>query len=124
RYSGRLVEKLRYAEKRDVSRPRSEGQAACCECEMSIPRVRVIVVGADVQKRAGVGSIPGRDVGAKQDITGDLRGAHIETEVLRGRAAVGWRGKCLSVCGSVRVAKRLPPVIVSCKIIVDSVSQG
>src|SRR4029079_16969508 len=109
----------------DVGCPRSKGQAAGCEREMSIPRVRVIVVGADVQKRAGMGSIPGRDVGAEQDIvTGGVRVAHIETEVLKVHVTVGWRRKRLPVCGSVRIAKRVPGVIVFCKIIVDSVSEG
>jgi hypothetical protein len=121
---GRLAVKLRDAEKRDVARPRRKGQAACGERDMIIPRVREIEVRAGVQERAGVGSRPSRDVRAEQDIAGDLRAAHIEAEVLKVHVAVGWRRKRLSVCGSIRVAKRVSAVTVSVKIIVDSFGEG
>jgi len=48
---------------------------------------------------------------------------HIETEVLKVHVAVDWRRKRLSVCGSTRVAKRVPGISVSCKVIVDRISE-
>ena len=48
---------------------------------------------------------------------------HIETEVLKVHVAVDWRRKRLSVCGSTRVAKRVPGIILSCKVIVDRISE-
>src|SRR6266498_602991 len=87
---------------------------------MIIPRVREIEVRAGVQECAGLRSRPSRDVRAEQDIAGDVRAAHIEAKVLKVHVAVGWRRKRLSVCGSIRVAKRVPEITVSLKIIVDS----